>query len=195
MVLLMLCGLAVFNVCDVLLTLRGISLGRLREGNVLMSPVAARQHDTGHRRQDVVGRHRFADSLASARSPAGVLEHRGTHVLVRGPRPLQRDPAVHLSLSSCAGAVTAFWPDDRCAGEIIAPEARHMFHCAPSRGGEYVDGEVSGDTKTYPGQTRPRALESPPAPRRATGGSRLSARTTHLRRGGVTGDRGQADTY
>ena len=39
MVLLMLCGLAVFNVCDVLLTLRGISLGRLREGNVLMSPL------------------------------------------------------------------------------------------------------------------------------------------------------------
>lgn len=37
MVLLLLCGLAVFNVCDVLLTLRGISLGRLREGNVLMS--------------------------------------------------------------------------------------------------------------------------------------------------------------
>ena len=36
MTLLLLCGLLVFNVCDVLLTLQGIDMGRLREGNVLV---------------------------------------------------------------------------------------------------------------------------------------------------------------
>lgn len=34
---LLLCGLVAFNACDVLLTLRGISLGRLKEGNALMN--------------------------------------------------------------------------------------------------------------------------------------------------------------
>ena len=36
MVLLLLCGLLLFNVCDVLLTLQGIDMGKLREGNMLV---------------------------------------------------------------------------------------------------------------------------------------------------------------
>jgi hypothetical protein len=36
MILLLLCGLLVLNVCDVLLTLQGIDMGRLREANALV---------------------------------------------------------------------------------------------------------------------------------------------------------------